>query len=229
MIFPLLRGLLALGLLAGAAIAYGVLVGAAVLVKRLARAGAKRSRGYLRLALSNLGGPGSLAPIVAPALGLGLSLMTLVAVVQTNLLGTLKETAPATAPSVIFRQIPADQTTAFDALMQEHGIDVTDGKAYRRAPVLIARVTKVNGEAVEESDDEPSEDDEQVLHEIDELGSRVLQRGFALGHQGYQGLMQAMDQVTLAEGLFHCGACLLAHRQVQVLIGLHQRHGEQRT
>ena len=31
------------------------------------------------------------------------------------------------------------------------------------------------GEAVEESDDEPSEDDEQVLHEIDELGSRVLQ------------------------------------------------------
>ena len=64
--------------------------------------------------MSNLGGPGSLAPVVAPALGLGLALMTLVTVVQTNLLGTLKDTAPANAPSVIFRQIPHEQIAAFD-------------------------------------------------------------------------------------------------------------------
>ena len=75
-------------------------------IVRAAKAGSKRTRGYLRLALANLGGPGSLAPVVAPALGLGLALMSLVAVVQTNLLGQLRDTAPANAPSVIFRQIP---------------------------------------------------------------------------------------------------------------------------
>ncbi len=35
------------------------------------------------------------------------------------------------------------------------------------------------GEAVEESDDEPSDDDEQVLHEIDELGSHAIQQAAA--------------------------------------------------
>ena len=145
------RPLVTLGLLIGAAAAYGVLVGAAVIVKRLARAGAKGSRGYLRLALSNLGGPGSLAPVVAPALGLGLALMTVVTVVQTNLLGALKDTAPANAPSVIFRQIPHDQVAAFDALMKDHAIATEDAKLYRRAPVLIGRVVTIRGEKLDEA------------------------------------------------------------------------------
>ncbi len=145
------RPIVTLGLLVGAAVAYGVLVGAAVIVKRIARAGARRARGYLRLALSNLGGPGSLAPVVAPALGLGLALMTLVTVVQTNLLGTLKDTAPANAPSVIFRQIPDDQVAAFDAVMKEHGIATGEARLYRRAPVLIGRVITVRGERLEEA------------------------------------------------------------------------------
>jgi putative ABC transport system permease protein len=139
-----------LGLLVGAAAAYGVLIGAAVVIKRLARLGARHARGYLRLALSNLGGPGSLAPVVAPALGLGLALMTLVTVVQTNLLGALTDTAPANAPSVIFRQIPQDEVGAFDVAMMAHGIDTADEKAYRRAPVLIGRVITINGERLDE-------------------------------------------------------------------------------
>lgn len=145
------RPLVTLGLLAGAGVAYVVLVGAAIVVKRLARRAAKGARGYLRLVLSNLGGPGSLAPVVAPALGLGLALMTLVAVVQTNLLGTLKDTAPANAPSVIFRSIPHDQVAAFDEVMASHGIDTADVKAYRRAPVLIGRVIAVKGEKLDEA------------------------------------------------------------------------------
>jgi len=151
------RPLVTVGLLFGATIAYLVLIGAAMLVKRIAKAGAKHARGYLRLVLSNLGGPGSLAPVVAPALGLGLSLMTLVAVVQTNLLGTLKDTAPANAPSVIFRQIPQAQAEAFDQLMAEHGIDIEDVKAYRRAPVLLGRVITIRGEKLDESSVPPEE------------------------------------------------------------------------
>ena len=151
------RPLVTLGLLVGAAVAYLVLIGAAVLVKRMARRAAKGARGYLRLVLSNLGGPGSLAPVVAPALGLGLALMTLVAVVQTNLLGTLKDTAPANAPSVIFRQIPHADVDAFDALMREQGIDTSDFKTYRRAPVLLGRVITIKGRKLDEASVPPEE------------------------------------------------------------------------
>jgi putative ABC transport system permease protein len=104
----------------------------------------------MRLILSNLGGPGSLAPIVAPALGLGLGLHTLIIVVQSNLLGQLTETAPSEAPSVFFRQIAERDTEAFDALMREQGINTTDQLSYRRAPVLLGRIITIDGKKLEE-------------------------------------------------------------------------------
>lgn len=144
------RPLIVLGLMVGAAIAYLVLIGAAVLVRRLARRTATHMRGRLRLVLASLGGPGSLAPVVAPALGLGLALLTLITVVQENLLGQLRDTAPTEAPSIIFRQIPARDGPAFDAMIQSFGIATADQLAYRRAPVLIGRVTATNGEKLDE-------------------------------------------------------------------------------
>ena len=141
-----------IGLLIGAGLAWGVLMGAALLIKRLARLAAKGARGYLRLALSNLGGPGSLAPTVAPALGLGLALLTLVAVVQTNVLGQIRDTAPANAPSLFFRQIPQDSIAAFDQLMKEQGVDTTNLKQYRRAPFLLGRVVSLKGKELKPED-----------------------------------------------------------------------------
>lgn len=149
--------LMVLGLLAGAGVAYLLLVGAALGVRRLAKWGSQRTRGYVRLALANLGGPGSLAPVVAPALGLGLALMVLVSVVQTNLLGQLRDTAPANAPSIIFRQIPHQDVAAFDALMAEHGVDIADVKAYRRAPFILGRVVSLKGEPLDEDKVSPEE------------------------------------------------------------------------
>lgn len=145
------RPLVTLGLLGGAALAYGVLAGAAVLIKRQARAAAGRMRGFARLMFASLGGPGSLAPVVAPALGLGLALMSVISVLETNLLGTLKETAPVNAPSVIFRQIPQDETAAFDALMAQHGVATLDAKLYRRAPVLAGHPVAVRGQKLDEA------------------------------------------------------------------------------
>lgn len=149
--------LMVLGLLAGAAAAYLILIGAALLVKRIAKAGSKRTRGYLRLALANLGGPGSIAPVVAPALGLGLALMSLVAVVQTNLLGQLRDTAPANAPSVIFRQIPNDDVAEFDALMEKFGVDRSDSKSFQRAPFILGRVIALKGQPLDEDKVAPEE------------------------------------------------------------------------
>jgi putative ABC transport system permease protein len=146
-----------LALLGGAVAATLVLGLAALGVKRLAATGARNSRGYARLVLANLAGPGSLAPIVAPALGLGLALMSLVAVVQTNLLGQLRDTAPANAPSVIFRQIPHADAAGFDSLVQSHGVDITDVKAYRRAPFILGRVIAIKGEPLDEDKVAPEE------------------------------------------------------------------------
>jgi len=144
------RPLIVLGLMIGAAVAYLILIGAAVLVRRLARRASPHVRGRLRLVLASLGGPGSLAPIVAPALGLGLSLLTLITVVQENLLGQLRDTTPTEAPSIIFRQIPAKDAPAFDAMMKQYGVATANQMAYRRAPVLIGRVTALNGEKLDE-------------------------------------------------------------------------------
>lgn len=144
------RPLIVLALMIGAAVAYLILIGAAVLVRRLARRASTHVRGRLRLVLASLGGPGSLAPIVAPALGLGLALLTLITVVQENLLGQLRDTAPTEAPSIIFRQIPAKDAAPFDAMMQSFGIETTNQLTYRRAPVLIGRVIAINGEKLDE-------------------------------------------------------------------------------
>jgi putative ABC transport system permease protein len=151
------RPVVTVGLLAGAGVCYLMLVGAAILIKRLARRMARNARGYTRLALANLGGPGSLAPVVAPALGLGLALMTLVTVVQTNLLGQLRDTAPANAPSIIFRQIPHEDADAFDDLMRAQGVSVDDVKSYRRAPFILGRVIALKGEPLDETKVAPEE------------------------------------------------------------------------
>ncbi|MEM9170949.1 MAG: FtsX-like permease family protein [Pseudomonadota bacterium] len=137
------------GLLLGAALAYGVLRLAALGVKRAARAGARRRSGIVRIALSNLAGPQSLAPLIAPALGLGLALSTLIAGVQENLIRQLNETAPSNAPSLVFTQIPNQETAAFDAALAREGVDVSDVDAFRRAPIALARVVALNGAPIE--------------------------------------------------------------------------------
>ncbi len=152
------RPIVTLGLLVGAAFAHLVLLGAASLVRRAARAAARGARGYGRIVLSSLGGPGSLAPIVAPALGLGLALLTLVSVVETNLIGQVRDTAPANAPAVIFRQIPGgEEAEAFDALMAQQGVAVNDLDEYRRAPFILGRVISLKGVPLREEDVSPEE------------------------------------------------------------------------
>jgi putative ABC transport system permease protein len=151
------RPMVTLGLLAGAVVVYLLMTGAAHLVRRSADRAAGRARGFLRLVLANLGGPGSLAPTLAPALGLGLALLTLVAVVQTNLLGQIRDTAPANAPALILRQIPNDDVAEFDRLMAGQGVDVADGRIYQRAPFLLGRVVSIGGKPLEEAAVAPEE------------------------------------------------------------------------
>ncbi|MBI1340487.1 FtsX-like permease family protein [bacterium] len=149
--------LVTLALLAGAGVTYLVLFGAAVLIQKVAARAALGSKRFARLALANLGGPGSLAPTVAPALGLGLALLALVATTQDNLLRQIRETAPSNAPSLVFRQIADADAKSFDALMAAEGIAVGDPESYRRAPFLLGRIITLKGLPITPEMVDPSE------------------------------------------------------------------------
>ncbi|MEM0985475.1 MAG: FtsX-like permease family protein [Pseudomonadota bacterium] len=144
-------------LLAGALVAWGLFLLAAYGIRTLARASARNAKGLWRLTLANLGGIGSLAPTIVPALGLGLALLTLVASVQANLLRQISETAPSNAPSLVFTQIPMDGIEAFDTVLAEAGVDVDDPDRFRRAPFMLVRVTALGGQPLDVSSVSESE------------------------------------------------------------------------
>jgi putative ABC transport system permease protein len=144
-------------ILVGAIVTAGVFVAAAALVKWLAQAASTSARGFWRLALANLGGPGSLAPTIVPSLGLGLALLVLVVSVQTNLIRQITATAPANAPSLVFSQIPNAKVGDFNSVLTANGIDTENPDRYRQAPFLLARVTALKGKPLVEADVAESE------------------------------------------------------------------------
>ena len=144
-------------LLLGAIMTWGLFLGLAILVRKLAHRLAKTAKGFWRIMLSSLAGPGSLAPTIVPALGLGLALLTLVASVQANLIRQISATAPANAPSLVFSQIPYASIDEFDGIIADKTIDVTDLDQFQRAPFLQGRVMTLNGNPIDKEKVAPSE------------------------------------------------------------------------
>ncbi|MFM2421487.1 MAG: hypothetical protein RL291_17, partial [Pseudomonadota bacterium] len=144
-------------ILIGAALTGGVFVAAAAMVKRFAKPASATAQGLWRLALSNLGGPGSLAPTIVPSLGLGLALLILVTAVQANLIRQISTTAPANAPSIVFSQIPNGKVSAFEEVINRSGIDTGNPDIFRQAPFILARVTQLKGKPVVEENVAESE------------------------------------------------------------------------
>lgn len=148
---PGMAALLALGAGAGWVGFQALGQGAKVLAHRLPKPG-----GALGLGLMALGGPGSLAPAAAPALGLGLALLVALGQIQSNLVSQVRDTAPARAPSVAFTEIPDARAAAFDALVRANAPGLA-ADAYARTPVITARVIAVNGVEVDIAKVKPSE------------------------------------------------------------------------
>ena len=140
---------LAAGFVVGALIALIVFTGAGRLVMRMARALAKhtgtgRTALPLRLALSSLHRPGAPTAGVMLSLGLGLTVLVAVALVQADLAHELDERLPQAAPTFFFIDIPAGQGAGFDAAVAGAG-----GSVARRAPMVRGRIVRINGVPVE--------------------------------------------------------------------------------
>lgn len=148
--------MMAAGLAAGSALAWGLFW----LLGRVSQIAARRlqphTSGIVGLALAGLGGPGSLAPAALPALGLGLALLALLGQVQSNLVAQVRETAPANAPSVAFLEIPSDKADRFDAIINQ-AIGTQTATTYGRTPVMTLRVQALNGTPFDPSKVNPSE------------------------------------------------------------------------
>ncbi|HEX9465972.1 MAG TPA: FtsX-like permease family protein [Alphaproteobacteria bacterium] len=121
--------------------------GAAVLIAALARRTPHTGRPGLRLALANLHRPGSPAPGLVLSLGLGLTVLTLITLVQGNITRELREQIPDVAPTFFFIDIQPDQVAAFDALLAASpGVGPV-----RRVPSLRGRIVKINSVPVEQA------------------------------------------------------------------------------
>jgi putative ABC transport system permease protein len=124
-----------------------VAIGIMALARRAPRV---RSTG-LRLALGNIHRPGALTPSIVLSLGLGLTLVVTLVLIDGNLRRMLIGTIPAEAPSFFFLDIQADTLADFQGLI---GREAPEAEL-RIVPILRGRVVAVAGVPASEVDAAP--------------------------------------------------------------------------
>jgi putative ABC transport system permease protein len=125
-----------------AAFALFRLAGAAIVwtARRLPRP----SRPTLRLALANLHRPDAATGRVVLALGLGLSVLAAVALVEGNLRVEIEDRLAEHAPADFFIDIQPDQLSGFEEIVR-----ATPGARLDEVPMLRGRIVGLNGTPVE--------------------------------------------------------------------------------
>lgn len=103
-------------------------------------------RPALRLGLANLHRPGAPTPLMLVSLGMGLTVLSAIALIEGNLRRQLADEMPAAAPNFYFIDIQSDQMQAFEALARAQP-GVTE---IRSVPNLRARIFAVNGVPAEQ-------------------------------------------------------------------------------
>ncbi len=116
-------------------------------IVRLARACGRPRAPALRLALANLHRPGAPTAGVVLSLGLGLTVLIAIALVQGNMSREVNETMPKDAPGFFFVDIQRDQMESFEGLVQ--GFEGTG--ALERVPSLRGRIIAANGVPAEQA------------------------------------------------------------------------------
>ena len=101
----------------------------------------------LRLAIGNLTRPGAATSAVVVALGLGLTLLATVTLLDHTIAAQVKDSLPGTAPSFFFIDIQPDEAGAFDATIHSFK-RATD---YKRTPMIRGRIVALNGVAAKDA------------------------------------------------------------------------------
>lgn len=138
---------LALWFILGAAGCFLIFRLLAALVLRLAKRLPRPANPRLRLGLANIHRPGAPAASVIFSLGLGLTALIMIALVQTNLNDMVNENIPAEAPAFFFLDIQPDQVTGFEQTLR----DFPQLQRLERYPTLRGRITAIAGVPVAEA------------------------------------------------------------------------------
>jgi putative ABC transport system permease protein len=104
-----------------------------------------------RLALANLHRPDAQTSRLVVALGLGLTLFTTLAVIETNLSGQIRSTIPERAPSFFMLDIPSDEVPRFRTVTAASA----PGAELVAIPSLRAAVVALNGRRVADMEELP--------------------------------------------------------------------------
>lgn len=134
--------LLSAGFLAGTVAVFALLGGIGWLVRRGARAVPRPRRPLLRLAIANLHRPAAQTDRLIVALGLGLTLFVMLAVLQTNLANQIERTIPATAPNFFVLDVPTDGIDRFRRTVHSKAPDaqITSVPSLRGSVVAVRGV-----------------------------------------------------------------------------------------
>jgi putative ABC transport system permease protein len=136
---------------AGIVAAFFLLSGFGLVVQRLA---AKRRRvraPSLALALSSIGGPGSLARSIAVSLGLGLGLLIATALIHRSLLKEINSNIEVDAPAYYFLDVEESDLPIFRDTVKA----VLPDAKMADAPMLRGRIVKIKGVDVDQVEVDP--------------------------------------------------------------------------
>jgi putative ABC transport system permease protein len=110
-------------------------------VQAVARRSPKVRSTPLRLAIGNIHRPGALTPSVVLSLGLGLTLLVALALIDGNLRRQISGSLPEVAPNFFFVDIQASEVGAFAGFLAQQA----PGSDLMQVPMLRGRVTALNG------------------------------------------------------------------------------------
>ncbi|WP_020095343.1 FtsX-like permease family protein [Methylobacterium sp. 285MFTsu5.1] len=147
----------ALIFIAAAAIAFGLLHGVALGLMALARRLPHPRWPAPRMALANLHRPGALTPAIVLSLGLGVTLLVTLSLIDANVRRTISATLPARAPNLFFLDIPSRDAAQFREFLAR---SAPSGKI-EDVPMMRGRIVALNG--VPASKIRPPEDAAWVL------------------------------------------------------------------
>ncbi|MEP3275738.1 MAG: ABC transporter permease [Stappiaceae bacterium] len=94
----------------------------------------------VRLAIANIHRPGALTPSVVLSLGLGLTLLVALTLIDGNLRGQLNSTVAQQAPSFFFVDIQNHELPEFESFLKEQAPEAT----IQQAPMLRGRIVALN-------------------------------------------------------------------------------------
>lgn len=142
---------LATSFIVGSAAAVALFLGASWLIMAGARRAGRPRDPELRMALANLHRPGAPTPGVVLALGLGLTVLVTISLIQANLSRQVDERIPEVAPAYFFIDIQPHQIDRFVEILR--GIEGVGD--IQTTPMVRGRITHIKGVPADEASVRP--------------------------------------------------------------------------